>query len=56
MVRAYLLQTHEMLFDAHWHGFVRGVLEPVADRPLGALLYGGLIALHPYLFGVSPLP
>ena len=23
-----------MLFDAHWHGFVRGVLEPVADRPL----------------------
>lgn len=21
MVRAYLLQTHEMLFDAHWHGF-----------------------------------
>ena len=20
-VRAYLLQTHEMLFDAHWHGF-----------------------------------
>ena len=23
---------------------------------VGALLYGGLIALHPYLFGVSPLP
>ena len=21
IVRAYLLQTHEMLFDAHWHGF-----------------------------------
>lgn len=21
LVRAYLLQTHEMLFDAHWHGF-----------------------------------
>jgi transposase len=21
MVRAYLLQTHEMLFDAHWHAF-----------------------------------
>ena len=21
VVRAYLLQTHEMLFDAHWHGF-----------------------------------
>jgi transposase len=20
-VRAYPLQTHEMLFDAHWHGF-----------------------------------
>ncbi|MCB1312595.1 MAG: hypothetical protein KDK29_12275 [Sedimentitalea sp.] len=19
--RGYLLQTHEMLFDAHWHGF-----------------------------------
>ena len=27
LVRAYLLQTHEMLFDAHWHGFrvFRGV-------------------------------
>lgn len=21
LVRAYLLQTHEMLFDAHWHAF-----------------------------------
>lgn len=21
LVQAYLLQTHEMLFDAHWHGF-----------------------------------
>jgi len=21
VLRAYLLQTHEMLFDAHWHGF-----------------------------------
>lgn len=21
LVRAYRLQTHEMLFDAHWHGF-----------------------------------
>jgi len=21
VIRAYLLQTHEMLFDAHWHGF-----------------------------------
>ncbi len=21
LVRAYLLQTHELLFDAHWHGF-----------------------------------
>ena len=21
LVRAYLLQTHEMIFDAHWHGF-----------------------------------
>ncbi|MGL4405064.1 MAG: IS21 family transposase, partial [Notoacmeibacter sp.] len=21
LIRAYLLQTHEMLFDAHWHGF-----------------------------------
>ncbi len=21
LVRTYLLQTHEMLFDAHWHGF-----------------------------------
>ncbi|TDW33728.1 hypothetical protein LY39_03561 [Roseinatronobacter bogoriensis subsp. barguzinensis] len=34
LVRAYLLQTHEMLFDAHWHAFVRGILEPVADFPL----------------------
>ncbi|TPW26730.1 hypothetical protein FJU08_21685 [Martelella alba] len=21
LLRVYLLQTHEMLFDAHWHGF-----------------------------------
>jgi hypothetical protein len=21
LLRAYPLQTHEMLFDAHWHGF-----------------------------------
>jgi len=21
LLRAYLLQTHEMLFDAHWHAF-----------------------------------
>jgi hypothetical protein len=21
LLRAYLLQSHEMLFDAHWHGF-----------------------------------
>jgi hypothetical protein len=33
LVRAYLLQTHEMLFDAYWHAFVRGILEPVADCP-----------------------
>ncbi len=30
VVRAYLLQTHEMLFDAHWHGF--RVFGGVPDR------------------------
>lgn len=30
LVRAYLLQTHEMLFDAHWHGF--RVFGGVPDR------------------------
>ena len=30
LVRAYLLQTHEMLFDAHWHGFC--VFEGVPSR------------------------
>lgn len=30
LVRAYLLQTHEMLFDAHWHAF--RVFEGVAGR------------------------
>ncbi|MEI4469766.1 IS21 family transposase [Frigidibacter sp. MR17.24] len=30
MVRAYLLQTHEMLFDAHWHAF--RVFGGVPDR------------------------
>ncbi|WP_157056426.1 IS21 family transposase, partial [Pseudorhodobacter aquimaris] len=30
LVRAYLLQTHEMLFDAHWHGF--RVFEGVPGR------------------------
>ena len=30
LVRAYLLQTHEMLFDAHWHGF--RVLGGVPER------------------------
>jgi transposase len=30
LVRAYLLQTHEMLFDAHWHGF--RVFEGVPSR------------------------
>jgi hypothetical protein len=29
-VRAYLLQTHEMLFDAHWHAF--RVFEGVPGR------------------------
>ncbi len=33
LVRVHLLQTHEILFDAHWHGFVRGILGPVADCP-----------------------
>ena len=30
LIRAYLLQTHEMLFDAHWHGF--RVLGGVPER------------------------
>ena len=30
LLRAYLLQTHEMLFDAHWHGF--RVFGGVPDR------------------------
>ncbi len=30
LLRAYLLQTHEMLFDAHWHGF--RVLGGVPER------------------------
>ena len=30
LVRAYLLQTHEMLFDAHWHAF--RVFEGVPSR------------------------
>ncbi|MGB7242507.1 MAG: IS21 family transposase [Sulfitobacter sp.] len=30
LVRAYLLQTHEMLFDAHWHGF--RVFEGIPSR------------------------
>ena len=30
LVRAYLLQTHEMLFDAHWHAF--RVFEGVPER------------------------
>lgn len=30
LVRAYLLQAHEMLFDAHWHGF--RVFGGVPDR------------------------
>ena len=41
-----------------------GPLLPHPARPLGAVLrlaagvalYWGLIALHPYLFGVAPLP
>ena len=31
LVRAYLLQTHEMLFDAHWHAFRVGWI-PVGGR------------------------
>ena len=30
LIRAYLLQTHEMVFDAHWHGF--RVLGGVPER------------------------
>jgi len=40
LVRAYLLQTHEMLFDAHWHGFRvlggisrRGIYDSEAGPP-----------------------
>ena len=40
LVRAYLLQTHEMLFDAHWHGFrvlggipERGIYDSEAGPP-----------------------
>ena len=46
MGRACLLQTNDLshrartdgaamasMFDAHWHGFVRGIFEPVADCP-----------------------
>lgn len=32
LVRAYLLQTHEMLFDAHWHAF--RVFEGVPERSI----------------------
>jgi transposase len=52
LVRAYLLQTHEMLFDAHWHGFrvfggvpARGIYDnlwtpPGRDEHLAALGIG----------------
>jgi len=30
-IRACWPQTHATPFDAHWHGFGRGILEPVAD-------------------------
>lgn len=40
LLRAYLLQTHEMLFDAHWHGFrvfggvpARGIYDSEAGPP-----------------------
>ena len=40
VIRAYLLQTHEMLFDAHWHGFrvfggvpERGIYDSEAGPP-----------------------
>ena len=40
LIRAYLLQTHEMLFDAHWHGFRvfggvpgRGIYDSEAGPP-----------------------
>lgn len=40
LVRAYLPQTHEMLFDAHWHGFrvlggvpERGIYDSEAGPP-----------------------
>jgi hypothetical protein len=38
-LRAYLLQTHQMLFDAHWHGFrvfggvpARGIYDSAAGK------------------------
>ena len=41
LLRGYLLQSHEMLFDAHWHGFrvfggvpARGIYDSEEDQPL----------------------
>ncbi len=54
VLRAYLLQTHEMLFDAHWHGFrvlggvpARGIYDSEEDQRLilrinrPTIAYGG---------------
>ena len=47
LVRAYLLQTHEMLFDAHWHAF--RVFEGIPGR--------GIIAgCCPFTSGSGRLP
>ena len=48
LVRAYLLQTHEMLFDAHWHGFrvfggvpERGIYDNLWTPPAAGALFLG---------------
>ena len=40
LLRAYVLQTHEMLFDAHWHGYrvvggvpARGIYDSESGPP-----------------------
>jgi len=45
MLRAYLLQTHEMLFDAHNHALV--ALGGVAERGISATAPALLYLLHP---------
>ena len=49
LLRAYPLQTHEMLFDAHWHAF-RVVIPPFL-RGLGRRIYA---AIFSFCAGVIP--